>query len=181
MTAFPDHRDLYRLPWSLSDNPIAWLEPTETCNIYCEGCYRANVKDGHKSLARVREDLEVFRRNRNFDGVSIAGGDPLTHPDVVSIVKMVKEMGYKPILNTNGVALTDSLLRDLYGAGVAGFTFHIDSKQNRPGWKGSTEMELNALRLEFADRLAATGDISCAFNATVYEETLSQVPDIVSS
>jgi MoaA/NifB/PqqE/SkfB family radical SAM enzyme len=179
MTAFPDHRDLYRLPWSLSDNPIAWLEPTETCNIYCEGCYRANVKDGHKSLARVREDLEVFRRNRNFDGVSIAGGDPLTHPDVVSIVKMVKEMGYKPILNTNGVALTDSLLRDLYGAGVAGFTFHIDSKQNRPGWKGSTEMELNALRLEFADRLAATGDISCAFNATVYEETLSQVPDIV--
>jgi MoaA/NifB/PqqE/SkfB family radical SAM enzyme len=179
MNTYPNHRDLYRLPWSVSDNPIAWLEPTETCNIYCEGCYRANVKDGHKSLAQVREDLEVFRRYRNFDGVSIAGGDPLTHPDVVSIVAMVAQMGYKPILNTNGVALTDALLRDLHAAGVAGFTFHIDSKQNRPGWKGKTEKELNALRLEFAERLAAVGEISCAFNATVYEETLSQVPDVV--
>jgi pyruvate-formate lyase-activating enzyme len=179
MNTFPDHRDLYRLPWSLSDNPIAWLEPTETCNIYCEGCYRANVKNGHKSLAKVREDLEVFRRYRNFDGVSIAGGDPLTHPDIVSIVEMVAGMGYKPILNTNGVGLTDSLLKDLHGAGVTGFTFHIDSKQSRPGWKNKTEAELNALRLQFAERVAATGEISCAFNATVYEETLSQVPDIV--
>lgn len=74
MNTFPDHRSLYRLPWSLSDNPIAWLEPTATCNIYCEGCYRANIKNGHKSLSEIREDLAVFEQHRNFDGVSIAGG-----------------------------------------------------------------------------------------------------------
>ena len=33
-----DHRRLYRLPWSLTDNVIAWLEPTKECNIHCEGC-----------------------------------------------------------------------------------------------------------------------------------------------
>jgi len=64
------------LPWSLTDNPIAWLEPTATCNIYCEGCYRANVKNGHKPLDEVRRELETFSRFRNFDGVSIAGGIP---------------------------------------------------------------------------------------------------------
>ena len=179
MNTFPDHRSLYRLPWSFSDNPIAWLEPTATCNIYCEGCYRANIKNGHKSLTQIREDLTVFEQHRNFDGVSIAGGDPLTHPDIISIVEMVAKMGYKPILNTNGVALTDELLRSLKDAGVTGFTFHIDSKQGRPGWKNKTEAELNELRLEFAERLAAVGGISCAFNATVYEDTLRQVPDIV--
>ena len=70
-----DHRSLYRLPWNLADNPIAWLEPTQACNLACDGCYRKNVKE-HKSLDEVQADLDVFARLRNFDGVSIAGGDP---------------------------------------------------------------------------------------------------------
>ncbi len=177
---YPDHRTLYRLPWSLPDNPIAWLEPTEACNLYCEGCYRANQYQGHKPLAQIEEELDVFARHRTFDGVSIAGGDPLTHPDVVSIVSRVAARGYKPILNTNGLALTDDLLRALKGAGLMGFTFHIDSKQARPGWKGKTEIELNELRLSFAERVARVGGISCAFNATVYEDTLQYAPEIVA-
>ncbi len=34
-----DKRNCYRLPWSLNDNPIAWIEITDICNIHCEGCY----------------------------------------------------------------------------------------------------------------------------------------------
>ena len=64
-------------------------------------------------------------------------------------------------------------------AGVYGFTFHVDSKQGRPGWKGKTEIDLNALRLEYAEMLAEVGGISCAFNSTVYEDTLQYVPDLV--
>jgi MoaA/NifB/PqqE/SkfB family radical SAM enzyme len=179
MSDYPDHRRLYRLPWSLPDNPIAWLEPTEACNLYCEGCYRANQQDGHKTLDRIEEDLRTFARYRTFDGVSIAGGDPLTHPDVVEIVALATRMGYKPILNTNGLALTDDLIVRLKRAGLVGFTLHVDSKQARPGWKRKTEVELNELRLEFAERIARVGGISCAFNATVYEDTLPFVPDIV--
>ena len=180
MNTYPDHRDLYRLPWSLADNPIAWLEPTTTCNIYCDGCYRANIKNGAKPLEEVERDLETFRRYRNFDGVSIAGGDPLTHPDIVRIVERVRSFGFKPIVNTNGVALTETLLHDLAGAGLAGFTFHVDSKQHRPGWKGKSETDLNVLRLELAERVARKGDISVAFNATVYEDNLPEVPNILA-
>ena len=180
MPAALDHRALYRLPWSLPDNPIAWLEPTEACNIYCEGCYRAHVTQGHKSMREIEDDLRTFARYRNFDGVSIAGGDPLTHPEIAGIVGMVRMMGWKPIVNTNGFALTDDLLRSLKDSGVAGFTFHIDSKQTRPGWKKKTELELNDLRLELAERLNRVGGISCAFNATVYEDTLPYVPDMVA-
>lgn len=172
------HTDLYRLPWTLSDNAIAWLEPTEKCNLYCEGCYRANV-NRHKSLQEVAEDLDVFARQRTFDGVSIAGGDPLTHPQVVDIVRMVAERGWKPILNTNGLALDEELLRELAAAGLVGLTFHIDSKQGRPGWKSATEQQLNELRLQFAEMVARVGGLSCAFNSTVYEDTLECVPDLV--
>jgi organic radical activating enzyme len=174
-----NHLDYYRLPWNLTDNIINWLEPTAKCNLYCEGCYRMNEKDGHKTMEQVREDLDVFQKFRTSDGVSIAGGDPLTHPDVIEIVRDVKKRGMKPIINTNGLALTKELLADLKEAGVFGFTFHIDSKQGRPHWKNKNELELNELRLHYAEMLAEAGNISCAFNSTVYEDTMQYIPEMV--
>ncbi len=173
------HTELYRLPWTLPDNAINWLEPTSMCNLYCDGCYRKNESDAHKPLDVVRKELDTFNRLRKTDGVSIAGGDPLLHPQIEKIVEMVSQDGQKPIINTNGLALTKEKLRALKTAGVAGFTFHIDSGQNRPHMKGKTELELNDLRLHYAEMLAEVGGISCAFNATVYEHTLKDVPTIV--
>ncbi len=179
MTVALDHRQLYRLPWTLPDNAIAWLEPTRKCNLACEGCYRANVSE-HKSLAGVAADLDVFTRYRNTDGISIAGGDPLTHPQITDIVRMVAQRGWKPVLNTNGLALTEDLLEELKREGLFGLTFHIDSKQHRPHWKDKTEQEHNALRLHYAEMVARVGGLTCSFNATVYEDTLDAVPDLVA-
>jgi hypothetical protein len=173
-----NHLDYYRLPWNLTDNAISWLEPTAKCNLACDGCYRKN-ENTHKSLQTIEEELNVFTRLRKCDGVSIAGGDPLLHPDIIQIVRMVKAKGLKPILNTNGLALTKELLVELKKAGVYGFTFHIDSKQSRPGWKDKNEIELNELRYHYASMLAEVGNISCAFNSTVYEDTMQFVPELV--
>lgn len=174
-----DHRKLYRLPWTLPDNAISWLEPTSQCNLSCDGCYRENVTSSHKPLEVVRNEIDTFARLRTTDGVSIAGGDPLMHPQILEIVKEIAARNMKPIINTNGLALTKDLLRELKKAGVYGFTFHIDSKQNRPGWKNKNELELNELRLKYAEMLAEARDISCAFNSTVYEDTLQYVPGMI--
>ena len=173
-----DPLQMYRLPWSLTDNPIAWLEPTQACNLACDGCYRQNVK-AHKSMKEVEEELATFARLRNVDGYSIAGGDPLLHPEVVQIVAKVKAMGRKPIINTNGLGLTREMLHELKEAGLVGLTFHVDSHQGRPGWRNKTEAEMNELRQEYADMVAEEGGLACAFNSTVYEDTLNQVPDVL--
>jgi molybdenum cofactor biosynthesis enzyme MoaA len=174
-----DHRKLYRLPWSVTDNIIAWLEPTKQCNLRCHGCYSANVPGSHKSLATIAHELDVFERFRQTDAVSIAGGEPLTHPQIVEVVRLVAGRGLKPIVNTNGLELTPDLLRELKAAGLKGFTFHIDSLQKRPGWIGKSEVELNELRLYYARLAASVGGLSCAFNATVYDENLEQIADIL--
>ncbi len=174
-----NHLDYYRLPWNLADNIISWLEPTAKCNLACLGCYRKNEIDSHKSLVEIRGELEVFHRYRNTDSVSIAGGDPLLHPNIIEIVKMVKQFGSKPIVNTNGIALTPELLHGLKKAGAYGFTFHIDSKQNRPGWKKANEFELNELRYHFARMLADEKGLSCSFNSTVYEDTMQYIPEMM--
>lgn len=174
-----NHLDYYRLPWNLTDNSISWLEPTAACNLSCDGCYRKNEKNSHKSMDVIKEELDIFTRLRICDGVSIAGGDPLMHPDIVEIVKDVKARNLKPIINTNGLALTKELLHELKKAGVFGFTFHIDSKQGRPGWRNKNELEMNELRLHYAEMLAEERDISCSFNSTVYEDTMQYVPGMV--
>ncbi len=175
-----NHRDLYRLPWTLPDNAISWLEPTSMCNLACDGCYRDNVKDSHLSIDEVKHHLDVFQKLRNSDCISIAGGDPLLHPQITEIIADIKKRGLKPIINTNGKALTKELLKELKKAGVYGFTFHIDSKQGRNAeWKGKNEIELNELRLKYASMLAEEGGISCSFNSTVYEDTLQYVPEMI--
>lgn len=174
-----DHKALYRLPWTLPDNAISWLEPTALCNLKCDGCYRENETGSHKSLEVIKHELDIFQKYRTADGISIAGGDPLLHPQIVEIVEEIALRGIKPIVNTNGVALTEDLLIRLKNAGVFGFTFHIDSKQGRANWKGKNEIELNELRLKYAKMIAKAGGISCSFNATVYEDTLQYVPQLV--
>lgn len=169
----------YRLPWSLTDNGISWLEVTDACNLDCKGCYRPHI-DHHKSLAQIDEELAVFKRLRKSDCMSIAGGDPLVHPEIVEIVRRVRAGGWKPILNTNGLALGPRLLHRLKEAGVAGFTFHIDTTQKRADSSATTEKGHNALRTRFAEMVAAEGGLGCSFNQTVSHDTLDQVQDTVA-
>ena len=176
-----NHLSLYRLPWNLADNAISWLEPTAECNLACDGCYRKNEADSHKSLEEIKHELDVFQRLRNSDCISIAGGDPLVYPHIVELVAEIKSRGWKPIINTNGKALTMDFLKELKKAGVFGFTFHVDSKQagRGPEWKGKNEVELNELRYKYARMLADVGGISCSFNSTVYEDTVQYVPELI--
>lgn len=181
MTRTPElsPQNYYRLPWSLTDNGISWLEVTTSCNLACEGCYRPNERNGHKTLEQIADDLSVFKKYRKTECMSIAGGDPLVHPRIVEIVKMISDGGWKPVLNTNGLALTPELLRELKRVGVKGFTFHIDTTQKRHDSKAQTELGHNDLRQKFADMLAAEGGICCSFNQTVSASTLDEIPDVV--
>lgn len=172
--------DYYRLPWSLNDNVLGWLEPTKRCNLACEGCYSRNDPKSDKSLDQVRKDLELLVGKRRVDSISIAGGDPLVHPDIVEIVRIIREQyGLKPVVNTNGLALTPELLKRLKRAGVHGFTFHIDTTQHRPNWRTETEAELNPLREQYARMVAGEGGLSVAFNATITRATHHEVPSLM--
>jgi hypothetical protein len=171
---------LYRMPWSASDNAMTWLEPTRRCNITCDACFATNDPASEKPLSRIEDEVKAMKKLRRSDGMFIAGGEPLTHPQIDDVVRIVKSHGYKPVLVTNGVGLTPQRLAELKKAGLFGFTFHVDSHQSRPGWKGKSENELNALRQELADMVFDAGGMICGFNVTVFPDTLGQMPDVVA-
>jgi hypothetical protein len=175
-----DVAQLFRMPWMASDNAMTWLEPTRKCNITCDACFAANDPRSEKALHQIEHEVDTLLRLRRCDAMLIAGGEPLSHPQIVDVVAIVKRRGVKAVLVTNGVTLGPDLLRDLHRAGAFGFTFHVDSHQNRPGWQGRSEVELNALRSHFADMLHDEGGLACSFNTTIFPDTLAAVPDVVA-
>jgi len=176
----PDPRRMFRLPWTAADNAMTWLEPTRRCNITCDACFAQNDPRSEKPLDRIRAELEATLRLRRCDTMLVAGGEPLTHPGIVDVVRMVREAGVKPVLVTNGVALDRGLVHELRRAGAHGFTFHVDSHQRRPGWTGATEPQLNELRGYLAGLVRAEGGMVCGFNTTIFPDALRYVPDVVA-
>lgn len=171
---------LFRLPWTMADNAMTWLEPTRQCDIACDACFATNDPTSQKSLLQIEAELGEMLRLRRCDAMLIAGGEPLTHPEIVQITQMVKAYKVKPIIVTNGVKLDKALLKQLKAAGAHGFTFHVDSHQTRPGWEGCTETQLNELRQNYADMVYDEGRLTCAFNTTLFPDALKYVPDLVA-
>lgn len=169
---------LYRFPWSLNDNPIGWVEITDLCNIQCKGCYRQRL-EGHKSLEEIQEEILFMKQWRNIDNVSLAGGEPLIHPDIVDIVDFINRQGVKPFILTNGKRLDRELLVELKRAGLAGLSFHIDALQIRKGWTGKSETELNELRQQYADMLWEVGGVPCGFSITVFRQNFNDIPELI--
>jgi hypothetical protein len=172
-----DRRRLYRFPWSITDNPGGWVDVTDDCNLNCAHCFRRRI-EGPRPLEDVLSDIAACRSLRNCDDMKISGGEPLTYPYLLEVVRYIARNGMKPFLMTNGLGLDPALVKELARAGLARFNFHIDSSQDRPGWEGRNEVELNELRQTYAEMVAGVKGIGCGFNVTVSRANLSAVPDV---
>lgn len=173
-----DRSRIYRFPWSVTDNPGGWVDVTDECNLSCSHCFRRRL-EGHRPLQDVLSDIAACRAMRNCDDMKISGGEPLTYPHLLEVVRFIARHGMKPFLMTNGIGLDRPFVRELARAGLARFNFHIDSTQDRPGWAGKDDVELNALRQSYAEMVAGVRGVGCGFNVTVSRANLDAVPEVV--
>jgi hypothetical protein len=174
-----NRKDMYRLPYSKTDNAGGWVEVTDECDLCCAGCYRQKL-EGHRRLEEVKQDILTVGKMTNCDRIAVAGGEPLVYPHIVDVVNFISENGMKPALITNGEKLTRELAAELKKAGLIQYYIHVDSGMKRPGWGGKNEIELNELRQYFADLVWDVGGVQCGFNTTVFRSTLEYLPDIIN-
>lgn len=175
----PDRRKMYKVPWSVTDNQGGWVEVTDNCNLNCHGCYRYKT-DGDKTLDEVKREIIECKKVTNCDVMVIAGGEPLLYPDITEVVRFISSLDLKPLILSNGLLFTEKLAIELKKAGLARIHFHIDSIQERDGWEGKSEADLNELRQYFADMLWKIENIQCGFHITVTPATLQSIPSILS-
>ncbi|HCW32096.1 MAG: hypothetical protein UT55_C0069G0009 [Candidatus Peregrinibacteria bacterium GW2011_GWE2_39_6] len=83
----------------------AYLQVTEQCNCRCAMCdiwKNPGGKSGEKeTLVSIIQTL----REKNFNWVTLWGGEPYLHPDIIPLMAEVKKCGMRLQLITNGTLL----------------------------------------------------------------------------
>jgi pyruvate formate lyase activating enzyme len=91
-------------PFTMLDYPgkIACLVWFAGCNLRCQYCHNpAMVKSiGDVSWTKVEDFLKT--RVGKLNGVVFTGGEATLHPDIVTLAKRVRDMGFLLKLDTNG-------------------------------------------------------------------------------
>ncbi len=126
-------RKVWRLPWSGRDVPHALLDVNRQCNLTCRSCYNL-VEQGNKPLAVIEQELDSLLALRRLDSVSIVGGEPTLHNQLVEIVELITRRGLHSELFTNGVLLDEPLAEALAEAGLGMAFLHIQKDQQRQDW-----------------------------------------------
>jgi hypothetical protein len=169
------HARLRPLKLSARETPHVTIEPTTKCNIQCARCYSIE-KATTKTLAEVQGEIDLACIKRNVGTISLLGGEPTVHPDIVEIVRYVKQKGIVCQLLTNGVRFVrdgnDALLDALVQAGVDRFLVHIDSGQKHV--YGDTECAREAMFSKLDARHVCYG-----LSMTLYAGEESTLPAVM--
>ena len=166
------------LPWTPENVPHAILDILRGCNIRCRDCY--NLQPDHiKPLAEIDAQLDTLMRLRRLQSISIVGGEPTLHPELVEIVRRVRRRGLFAELFTNGVDLNDRLLTELKQAGTNVIFLHIEPNQRRPDLPAEAITDdLRRLRMEKAALIAAHG-IEVGLAVTAYPDKPAEIEEAV--
>jgi molybdenum cofactor biosynthesis enzyme MoaA len=156
------------------------LEITQRCNLDCTLCYLSDHAEAVKDIPLE----EVWRRIETIRGtygpgtnVQVTGGDPTLRKrrELVAIVRRLRERELLPALFTNGIKATRDLLRELKEVGLVDVAFHVDTTQERKGYR--TEADLNAVRRDYIERARGLG-LAVHFNTTVHDGNVHEVADL---
>ena len=76
---------------------------TPGCNMRCSYCHNKHILSGDVPEISELETLEYLKKRVGIiGGVVVSGGEPTLQPDLERFISLVKDMGYKIKLDTNG-------------------------------------------------------------------------------
>ncbi len=104
---------------------VLMLEPTELCNLACTGC--GKIRQAEEIHGRRLSAQECFQAIDECGApvVSIAGGEPLTHPEIDVIVQGMLARDKLTLLCTNGILIKRAFAK-LQPDPRLSFVFHLD-------------------------------------------------------
>lgn len=159
------------LPLSLCDYPgiPAAVVFTQGCNFRCPFCHNGPLVSRVTSARRLIPEAEVLDqlhiRRSVLEGVVISGGEPTIQPDLPRFIRMVRRMGYRVKLDTNGSHpdMLEALLREGQLDCVA---MDIKAAPDRyAALSGLAAPPLEAVRKSI--RLLADSAVTCYFRTTM--------------
>lgn len=161
------------LKYAVKDFPHLTIETNLNCNIKCRNCYNIN-NTYSKSFRQISEEIDLGLRKRNLKTITIIGGEPTLHPDLVGIIKYIKGKNLICQMLTNGVIFLedkkDNLLDAVIEAGLDKILLHVDEGQT--GVHKNLSLVIDSLFEKFEKR-----KIFYALSTTIFHDTQQLVSE----
>lgn len=108
---------------------VGLIEITSKCDLHCPVCYANSGEGEHLSVEEIETMMKFYMEaeNNSAEILQISGGEPTMHPDILTIIRMAKNIGFKYVmLNTNGlrIAQDEEFVRSL-SQFVGGFELYL--------------------------------------------------------
>lgn len=161
------------LVFPLGEVPHLTLEPGRECNLSCTLCYALDRRTV-KTLAAVREELDLAMSRRRLHGVTLVGGEPTVYPEIVDVIREIKLRGLACQMLTNGLRFLPktgrAFLRELMAAGLDKVAFHVDG--------GQPHRDIEAVRRKLFE-LCENEGLLFSLSLTIYPEVEHEIPELV--
>jgi len=156
------------------------MEITSKCNLNCPVCYANAGKDENSFLSLDKAvALGEMVRREGGGRVTLTGGEPSVHPDIISIVKGMKKLGLRSLMASNGLRLAEekSFANDLKRAGLEKVQLQFDTLDAATSIKmrGGNFVEL---KFKAAENIINAG-LRLGLVSCVCSENLKECRDIV--
>jgi MoaA/NifB/PqqE/SkfB family radical SAM enzyme len=162
------------LNW-LADRPIVVsFEVTDSCTCDCRHCDHGGVRDDSRNLHP--RDYRRYMQALRPCVVQVSGGEPLLRPDLVDIVRNIKDGSRMPytILVSSWSLMTADLYQELHAAGIDQFSVSLDFPDERhddfrcyPGLYRHLE--------DLVPRMARLGYDDIVLNSCITSENLQEI------
>lgn len=158
---------------SLIDYPgkISAIIFTVGCNFRCPYCHNPELVDETAVLVSEEEFFSFLERRKNIlDAVTITGGEPTMHDDLIPFIQKIKKLGFLVKLDTNGTR-PDVIERVQNDALVDYLAMDIKSPLSLYEKITSRPVDTDAIRKSI--ELLKTGVIPYEFRTTVVKSLLT--------
>lgn len=108
---------------------LAQIVVTRRCNLSCGYCYEYDKVSKPVPLDVLKSRMDEFKRLKVVF-VTLNGGEPLLHPQIVELVQYISKLGMIPMMNSNARILKPSLIKSLNEAGLYGMQISCDSLED---------------------------------------------------
>lgn len=103
------------------------MQITERCNMFCKHCFVSSSSKGNDlSYESIKEIILPQLLKSMVSKVTLTGGEPLVHPDINEILKLLVQSGIAVAVCTNGLAINHSLIDMCYDLGNIHFNISLD-------------------------------------------------------
>lgn len=104
------------------------IQITEKCNLKCKHCFvsSSSTQGNFISYKQIETIILPKLLKSKTVKVTLTGGEPLVHPNAKEIIKLLCENGIEVAVCTNGVLVTDDLIRFCYKLGNVHFNVSLD-------------------------------------------------------